>query len=221
SREQTKAQRQQEPHRADFRWLATVLTQKTLQNHANQNIQIFKNFKNTSETAQTIKGMHTRKATKYRRYVTLKKSCVPFQRYNGRVGMPRPNIIEHSKVRKNPICTDKLTVLMARLTHTCSSSYIETILTGEKKIIPKPEEKVEQEKKISQKKLKKQKLMAQEAELLQTPWVLQKLPENTNGTSNQQNMGRLVCGAPSEPTHSPAAQVQAQELRTAARTKFS
>ena len=43
-------------------------------------------FKNTRETAQAIKGMHIRKATKNLKDVTLKKQCVPFQRYYGGVG---------------------------------------------------------------------------------------------------------------------------------------
>ena len=43
-------------------------------------------FKNTRETAQAIKGVHIRKATKYLKEVTLKKQCLPFCRYNGRVG---------------------------------------------------------------------------------------------------------------------------------------
>ena len=58
------------------------MTQKTPQNHANQEVQI---FVFTRETAQAIKGMHIQKATKYLKDVTLKKQCVPFRRYNGGV----------------------------------------------------------------------------------------------------------------------------------------
>ena len=58
------------------------MTQKTPQNHANQEVQI---FVFTHETAQAIKGMHIQKATKYLKDVTLKKQCVPFRRYNGGV----------------------------------------------------------------------------------------------------------------------------------------
>ena len=43
-------------------------------------------FMNNPETAQAIKGMHIQKATKYLKDVTLKKQCVPFCHYNGRVG---------------------------------------------------------------------------------------------------------------------------------------
>ena len=63
------------------------MTQKTPQNHANQEVQIFVfTFRNTRETAQAIKGIHIRKATKYLKDVTLKKQCEPFRRYNGGVG---------------------------------------------------------------------------------------------------------------------------------------
>ncbi|XP_062950385.1 large ribosomal subunit protein uL22-like [Cynocephalus volans] len=44
-------------------------------------------FKNTHETTQAIKGMRIQKATKYLKDVTLQKQCVPFQHYNGVVGM--------------------------------------------------------------------------------------------------------------------------------------
>jgi hypothetical protein len=43
--------------------------------------------------------MYIQKATKYRKDVTLKKKCVPFQHYNGRVGRcARPNIEAGHKV---------------------------------------------------------------------------------------------------------------------------
>ena len=63
------------------------MTQKTSQNHADQEVQIFVfTLKNIRETAWAIKGMHIQKATKCLKEVTLKKQCVPFHRYNGGVG---------------------------------------------------------------------------------------------------------------------------------------
>ncbi|EHB12608.1 UDP-GalNAc:beta-1,3-N-acetylgalactosaminyltransferase 2 [Heterocephalus glaber] len=57
-----------------------ILPEKTPQNHANQEAQVFVfTFKNTRETAQAIKRMHSQKATKYLKDVTLKKQCVPFR----------------------------------------------------------------------------------------------------------------------------------------------
>ena len=63
------------------------MTQKTSQNHADQEVQIFVfTLKNIRETAWAIKGMHIQKATKCLKEVTLKKQCVTFHHYNGGVG---------------------------------------------------------------------------------------------------------------------------------------
>jgi large subunit ribosomal protein L17e len=43
-------------------------------------------FKNTFETANAIKGMTLRKAQQYYRQVLCKTRCVPFRRYNGKIG---------------------------------------------------------------------------------------------------------------------------------------
>jgi large subunit ribosomal protein L17e len=43
-------------------------------------------FKNTFETANVIQGMPLRKAQQYYRQVLSKTRCVPFRRYNGKIG---------------------------------------------------------------------------------------------------------------------------------------
>lgn len=43
-------------------------------------------FKNTFETANVIKGMRLKQAQQYYRQVLAKTRCVPFKRYNGKVG---------------------------------------------------------------------------------------------------------------------------------------
>ena len=43
-------------------------------------------FKNTFETANAIKGMTLRKAQQYYRQVLAKTRCVPFKRYNRKIG---------------------------------------------------------------------------------------------------------------------------------------
>jgi large subunit ribosomal protein L17e len=43
-------------------------------------------FKNTFETANAIKGMSLKKAQQYYRQVLAKTRCVPFKRYNRKIG---------------------------------------------------------------------------------------------------------------------------------------
>ncbi|XP_063434825.1 large ribosomal subunit protein uL22-like [Mytilus trossulus] len=43
-------------------------------------------FKNTRETAQAVKHMHVKRATRYLKNVMGMKECVPFRRFNHRIG---------------------------------------------------------------------------------------------------------------------------------------
>uniref|UniRef100_A0A8C2VRC8 Large ribosomal subunit protein uL22 n=1 Tax=Chinchilla lanigera TaxID=34839 RepID=A0A8C2VRC8_CHILA len=147
-------------------------------------------FKNTCETAQAIEGQHTRKATTYLKHVTLKKQCVPFQRYNGGAGRcaqakqwgwtqgrwPKKSaeFLLHtlknadSNAELKGLDVDSLVIERVQVNKapkmrlcTCRAQGRMT-LTEKEQIAPKPEEEVAQKEKISQKKLKKQKLKAQE-----------------------------------------------------------
>jgi large subunit ribosomal protein L17e len=62
------------------------LTQKTPQNHANQEGQTFVFTLRTPGKLTRPSRVCIHKATKYLKDVTLKKQCVPFWRYNGGVG---------------------------------------------------------------------------------------------------------------------------------------
>ena len=71
-----------------WKWVAIHLTQKTPQNHANQEVH----FENAHETAQAIKGMHIWKSTKYLKDVTLQSNvCHSVVSVVDLVGVPRPN----------------------------------------------------------------------------------------------------------------------------------
>jgi hypothetical protein len=67
-----------------WKWVTTILTQKTLQNHANWEIQLFMftliaPIKLSKPSRACIFGIHIWKAAKYLKDVTLKKQCVPSQ----------------------------------------------------------------------------------------------------------------------------------------------
>ncbi|KAK7807322.1 hypothetical protein U0070_007457 [Myodes glareolus] len=95
----------------------------------------FQSRVNTRETAQAIK------ATKYLKDVTLKKQCVPFRRYNGRVG--RCVQAKQWGWTQAPKKHQRTYRAHGRINPYMSSPcHIEMILTEKKQIVPKSEEEI-------------------------------------------------------------------------------
>merc|ERR1712169_113382 len=111
-------------------------------------------FKNTFETANAIKAMPLRKAQQYYRQVLAKTRCVPFKRYNRKVGRtaqakefggltkgrwPRKSVVSHIQVDQ--------AARMRRRTYRAhgragpymrSPCHVQLALTERKAAVPKP-----------------------------------------------------------------------------------